>query len=59
MNNDFGFGLLVIGLILVIAVLWTVVVHLRTIIKILNIELEKLRSKIYESDDPSDPSGDK
>lgn len=48
MNNDFGFGLLVTILILVIMVLWTILVYLRAIIRTLKYEIEKLKRYIYE-----------
>jgi predicted Holliday junction resolvase-like endonuclease len=48
MNNDFGFGLLVTVLILVIMVLWTILVYLRAIIRTLKYEIEKLKRYIYE-----------
>jgi hypothetical protein len=48
MNNDFEIGVIICVLVLTIALLWTVIVYLRAVIRNLKFEIEKLKSYIYE-----------
>lgn len=48
MNSEFIFGLVTAVLIVTIALLWTGIVYLRTIIKSLKLEIQKLKIYIYE-----------